>query len=73
MMHTTIVKAKIIEAIRQTDDEWVLLAINRRLQIEEEENPERHKEIVNQRLKDIQEGKAVFHSWDEVKKDIFGK
>lgn len=66
-------KVKIIEAIQQTDDEWVLLAINRLLQIEEEEIPEWHKEVVEQRLKDIEEGKAVFHSWDEVKKEIFGK
>ena len=66
-------KAKIIEAIQQTDDEWVLLAINRLLQIEEEEIPEWHKEILGQRLKDIEEGRAVFHSWDEVKKEIFGK
>ncbi len=66
-------KTRMIEAIQQTDNEWVLLAINRLLQIEEEEIPEWHKEIVEQRLKDIEEGKAVFHSWDEVKKEIFGK
>lgn len=66
-------KTKIIEAIQQTEDEWVLLAINRLLRIEEEEIPEWHKEIVEQRLKDIEDGKAVFHSWDDVKKEIFGK
>lgn len=71
-MHT-IDKTKIIEAIQQTDDEWVLLAINRLLQIEDEEIPEWHKQIVEQRLKDIEEGRAVFHNWDEVKKEIFGK
>lgn len=66
-------KTKIIEAIRQTDDERILFAINRLLQIEEDEIPEWHKEIVAQRLEDIEEGRAVFHSWDEVKKEIFGK
>ena len=65
-------KTKIIEAIRQTDDEWVLLAINRLLKIEED-IPEWHKEILSQRLKDIEEGRAVFHSWDDVKKEVFGK
>lgn len=71
-MNTKIDKAKIIEAIRQTDDERILFAINRLLQIEED-IPDWHKAIVEQRWRDMREGRAVFHSWDEVKKEIFGK
>lgn len=73
MMNTTIDKAKIIEAIQQTNDERILFAINRLLQIEEEEIPGWHKEILAQRLKDIEEGRVIFHSWDDVKKEIFDK
>lgn len=66
-------KTKIIEAIQQTDDEWMLLAINRLLRIEEEEIPGWHIEVVNQRLKDIEEGRAVFQSREDVRKEVFGK
>lgn len=65
-------KAKIIEAIQQTDDERILFAINRLLQIEEE-IPDWHKEIVESRVKNIEEGKASFHRWEEVKDAIFKK
>ena len=68
-------KAKIIEAIQQTEDERILFAINRLLQIEEEDEdiPEWHKEILEQRLKDIEEGRAVFHKWDDIKDRLFKK
>lgn len=59
-------KARIIEAIRETDDERILFAINRLLQIEDDV-PEWHKEVLKQRLKDIEEGKAVFHYWEKSK------
>lgn len=68
----TIDKARIIEAIQQTDDERILFAINRLLQIEDE-IPAWHKQVLDQRLKDIEEGKAIFHSWEEVKDSIFKK
>lgn len=37
-------KAKIIAAINETDDERILFAINRLLQIEDDEIPEWHKQ-----------------------------
>jgi hypothetical protein len=48
-MSITIDKEKIIAAIKETDDERVLFAINRLLQIEDDEIPDWHKEIVEQR------------------------
>ena len=42
-------KSRIIEAIQQTDEERILFAIKRLLQLEEEEISERHREIVEQR------------------------
>lgn len=66
-------KTKIIEAIQQTEDERILFAINRLLQIEQEEIPEWHQEIVMQRWKDMKEGKAEFVSWEEVKDKVFRK
>ena len=66
-------KEKIIEAIQQTDDERILFAIKRLLQIEEDEVPEWHKEVVEQRWKEMNEGKAEFVSWEEVKDKVFRK
>ncbi len=66
-------KAKIIEAIQQTDDERILFAINRLLQIEEDETPEWHREIVMQQWKEMKEGKVEFVSWEEVKEKVFRK
>jgi hypothetical protein len=68
-MSANIDKEQLIEAIRETDDERILFAISRLLQIDED-IPEWHKEILQQRMKDIEEGKTVFHDWDEIKNDI---
>lgn len=64
-------KSRIIEAIQHTEDERILFAINRLLQIDEDEIPEWHKEILNDRLKSIEEGTAVFHKWDDIKDSLF--
>jgi len=64
-------KAKIIAAINETDDERILFAINRLLQIEDDEIPEWHKQELDRRLKEIEEGKAVFHNWDDIKDSLF--
>lgn len=66
-------KEKIIAAIKGTEDERVLFAINRLLQIEEDELPEWHKEIVEQRWKEMKEGKAEFVRWEDIKDEIFKK
>lgn len=33
--------------------------------------PEWHKEIMNERLKSIEKGTAVFHKWDDIKDSLF--
>lgn len=63
-------KSKIIEAIKNTDDEFVLTTINEILK-NESDIPDWHIEVLQQRLKDMEEGKAVFHNWDEVRTSIF--
>ncbi len=69
-MSSSLDKSKIISAINETDDERILFAINRLLQIAED-IPEWHKPVLEQRLKDMEEGKAVFHNWEEIKSSLF--
>lgn len=72
-MSAVIDKERIIEAIRQSDDERILFAIGRLLQIDDEEIPEWHKEIVEQRWKEMKEGKVKFQKWEDVKNKIFNR
>ena len=69
-MPITIDKDQLIEAIRETDDERILFAISRWLQVDDE-IPGWHKDVLQQRLKDIEEGKVVFHNWNDIKNDLF--
>jgi hypothetical protein len=62
-------KSRIIEAIQQTEDERILFAINRLLQIEED-IPEWHKQELDKRTALINEGKDELYNWDDVKKEI---
>lgn len=64
-------KAKIIEAIQQTDDERILFAINRLLQIEEMEVPEWQKAELDRRSEKIAKGEETFYNWEEVKNELF--
>lgn len=63
-------KAEIIKAIKNTDDENLLAAINQMLQ-KRTEIPDWHLEELRKRMKDIEEGNAVFHDWEDVKDSIF--
>lgn len=63
-------KSKIIEAIEKTDDEFVLTTINQLLQ-NDNVIPDWHIEVLQKRLKDMEEGKTVFQNWDDVKNSIF--
>ncbi len=67
---STIDKAKIIAAINETDDERILFAINRLLQIEEDEIPEWHKQELDKRAERLNRGEENLYDWDEVKKEI---
>ena len=72
-MDNPIDKSKIITAINETDDERVLFAINRLLKIDDDEVPEWHKEIVEQRWKEMKDGTAQFVKWEDIKDKIFKK
>lgn len=72
-MPAAIDKARIIAAINETDDERILFAIGRLLRIDEDDIPEWHKEAVEQRWKDMQDGKAEFLNREEVKNKVFRK
>lgn len=69
-MSSAIDKSKIIEAIQNTDDERILFAINRLLQIEED-FPQSHAGILEERLSAIETGKAEFFDWEKVKSSLF--
>lgn len=62
-------KARIIEAIQQTDDERILFAINRLLQIEEG-IPEWHKQELDKRTALINKGEDELYDWEDVKQEI---
>jgi hypothetical protein len=64
-------KEKIIAAIEQTEDEWVLLAIKRLLRLEEEPEAAWQEEIVAKRYQEMLDGKADFMDWEAVKKQVF--
>ncbi len=72
-MNLTIDKEKIIAAIKETDDERILFAINFLLQIEEDEMTDQHKEIAEQRWIGMKEAKAQFVKLEDVKDKIFKK
>ena len=63
-------KSKIIDAIKKTDDEFVLSAIDQLLK-KGNDIPDWHTKVLRQRLKDIEEGNAVFHNWEDVRNSIF--
>jgi hypothetical protein len=63
-------KAKIIEAINNTDDEFVLTTINQLLQTDNHILDWHIKEL-QKRLKNMDEGKTIFLNWDDVKNSIF--
>jgi hypothetical protein len=63
-------KSKIIDAIKKTDNEFVLSAIDQLLQ-KGSNIPDWHTKVLQQRLKDIEEGNAVFHNWEDVSNSIF--
>ena len=63
-------KAKIIEAIQQTDDERILFAIRRLLLIEEEDIPAWQKQELDRRNERIDTGQEELYDWDDVKAEI---
>ena len=73
MPNITFDKKKIIDAIHDTDDDRILFAISRLLDIEESSIPDWHKEILEDRLVEIEKGIAAFENWDTIKNSLFRK
>jgi hypothetical protein len=63
---TSIDKEQLIEAIRETDDERILFAIGRLLQVDED-LPDWHSEILQERSDKIERGEEKHYDWDDVK------
>lgn len=68
-MSMNIDKEQLIEAIRETDDERILFAIGRLLQVDDD-IPEWHKEILEERSNKIERGEEKFYDWNDIKNDI---
>jgi hypothetical protein len=63
---TSIDKEQLIEAIRETDDERILFAISRLLQVDED-IPDWHKEILQERSDKMERGEEKLYDWEEIK------
>jgi hypothetical protein len=63
---TSIDKEQLIEAIRETDDERILFAISRLLQVDED-IPDWHKEILQERSDKMEGGEEKLYDWDDIK------
>ncbi|MBX9783932.1 MAG: addiction module protein [Chitinophagaceae bacterium] len=73
MSASIIDKKKIIDAIRETDDDRILFAISRLLEIKETDIPDWHKEILEERLLEMNNGTAEFESRDAIKDSLLSK
>ena len=63
-------KQEIISEIDKIDDEKLLWAIARLLHLDDEDIPEWHKQILNERLEEYEKGNAKMKDWEEVKKKL---
>lgn len=63
-------KKEIILRVINTDDEWVLKAIRKLLDIEE--IPEAHKQILNERESAYAANPGNLLDWEEIKKELLG-
>ncbi|HET7118924.1 MAG TPA: hypothetical protein VFI29_20705 [Hanamia sp.] len=63
-------KSKIIDVIKKSDDEFDRIEVNQLLQ-NKIDIPGCHIKLLQQRLRDFEEGNMVFHNWEEVKNSIF--
>ena len=58
-------KELIIQEIRQVEDEWILKAIEKLLDINSEENKE-----LESRMRKRISGESKYHSWEEVDSEL---
>ena len=71
MTNTEIEKKQIIEAVKLEQDEWVLKAIKRLLEIDYTEDvTNEHLAILNERLEEYKNDPTVVLDWEDAKKDL---
>ncbi len=71
MTNTEIEKKQIIEAVKLEQDEWVLKAIKRLLEIDYTEDvTNEHLAILNERLEEYKNDPTAVLDWEETKKDL---
>ena len=71
MTNTEIEKKQIIEAVKLEQDEWVLKAIKRLLEIDyTEEVTDEHLTILNERLEEYKNDPTAVLDWEDAKKDL---
>lgn len=63
-------KQEIIAEIDKVNDERLLEEILRLLHREDEDIPEWHKEILEERLKKYESGEEELLDWEDIKKDL---
>ena len=71
MTNTEIEKKQIIEAVKLEQDEWVLKAIKRLLEIDYTEDvTNEHLAILDERLEEYKNDPTVVLDWEDAKKDL---
>ena len=71
MTNTEIEKKQIIEAVKLEQDEWVLKAIKRLLEIDYTEDvTNEHLDILNERLEEYKNDPTAVLDWEDAKKDL---
>ena len=71
MTNTEIEKKQIIEAVKLEQDEWILKAIKRLLEIDYTEVvSNEHLTILNERLEEYKNDPGAVLDWEEEKKDL---
>ena len=63
-------KKEIIKQILRTDDEWVIKAIRRLLNLEVDDIPDEHKQILNERLAHYKSNPTDTIDWETLKNEL---
>ncbi len=73
-MNIELERSQIIEELNHVNDEWLIKAIKRLLGLDfEDDIPEEHKRVLDERMKEYDAGTAETMGWDEAKKRLLGK
>ncbi len=70
-MNIELERRQIIEALSHVDDEWILNEIKRLLGLDvEDEVPEEHKQILDERIREYESGQMKTVDWEDIKKRL---